>query len=87
MESHWTLQDAKNKFSEVVNVALKGTPQVVTKRGVPAVIVLAVEQYESMLTKERSDNAFINHLLSMPNDHDVKTDEDSVNLQLREVEF
>ncbi len=32
MQAQWTLQDAKNKFSEVVNAACAGTPQVVTAR-------------------------------------------------------
>jgi prevent-host-death family protein len=39
-EPRWSLQDAKNSFSAVVDAALKGTPQTVTKRGKPAVVVL-----------------------------------------------
>jgi len=35
----WQLQEAKNKFSEVVDEALKHGPQVITKRGVETVIV------------------------------------------------
>lgn len=30
---HWQLQDAKNRFSEVVNKALRDGPQFVTRRG------------------------------------------------------
>ena len=30
---HWQLQDAKNRFSEIVNKALRDGPQVVTRRG------------------------------------------------------
>jgi len=41
----WQLQDAKNRFSAVVNAALSGQPQTVTRRGAPAVVVLAVEEY------------------------------------------
>ncbi len=33
MGSVWQLQEAKNKFSEVVEAALKDGPQVITKRG------------------------------------------------------
>ena len=33
----WTIQDAKDKFSAVVDAALAGTPQEVTRRGKPAV--------------------------------------------------
>ena len=39
----WTLQDAKNRFSAVVEAALAGTPQEVTRRGKPAVVVVADE--------------------------------------------
>ena len=42
MGNHWTLQDAKNKFSAVVEAALSGAPQEVTRRGRPAVVVLSV---------------------------------------------
>ncbi|MDE0383840.1 MAG: type II toxin-antitoxin system prevent-host-death family antitoxin [Defluviicoccus sp.] len=34
----WTLQDAKNRFSAVVNAALAGTPQKVTRRGKPPAV-------------------------------------------------
>ena len=46
MHSQWTLQDAKNKFSAVVNAACAGTPQVVTRRGKPAAVVLSMHDYE-----------------------------------------
>ena len=36
----WTLQDAKNRFSAVVDAAMAGQPQQVTRRGKPAVVVL-----------------------------------------------
>ena len=39
MQSVWNLQDAKNKFFEVVNAAIAGTPQVVSRRGQPVVVI------------------------------------------------
>ena len=39
--TEWSLQDAKNRFSAVVNAALAGEPQRVTHRGEPAVVVIA----------------------------------------------
>ena len=39
----WTLQDAKNKFSSVVDAALAGAPQEVSRRGKPAVVVLSAD--------------------------------------------
>lgn len=44
----WQLQDAKNKFSEVVDKALKGEPQEITKRGKKAVVVMSVEYYQKL---------------------------------------
>ena len=41
-EPEWTLRDAKNKFSAVAAAAVKGTPQHVTRRGPPAVVVVSV---------------------------------------------
>ena len=44
----WKLQDAKNRFSAVVNAALAGEPQQVTRRGEPVVMVVSVEEYERL---------------------------------------
>lgn len=40
----WTLQDAKNRFSEVI-VLSATTPQIVTKRGMPTAVVLSYSDY------------------------------------------
>jgi len=45
---NWQLQTAKNKFSEVVNNALDGRAQLVTKNGKPAVYVVSAAQYERL---------------------------------------
>ncbi|HEX2885522.1 type II toxin-antitoxin system Phd/YefM family antitoxin [Vineibacter terrae] len=44
----WQLQDAKNKFSKVVQQARTQGPQVVTVRGERAVVVLSAEDYDSL---------------------------------------
>ena len=63
----WPLQDAKNQFSAVVNAALDGEPQRVTRRGRPAVVVIAVEDYERLCQAEKAGAPdFIQHLLSIP---------------------
>ena len=36
----WSLQDAKNRFSAVVDAALAGEPQEVSRRGKPAALVM-----------------------------------------------
>ncbi len=49
IENHWQLQEAKNKFSNVVDKAQKNGPQVVTKHGKEAVVVISVEEYNRLI--------------------------------------
>ena len=46
---HWQLQDAKNRFSEIVKKALREGPQVVTRRGKKTVVIMSVEQYQRLV--------------------------------------
>jgi antitoxin Phd len=60
----WQVQDAKNRFSELIACAVKDGPQVVTRHGRPVVQVVAV----TMQADERSvaDDGFADFLLRMP---------------------
>lgn len=63
----WTVQDAKNKFSAVVDAALAGTPQEVTRRGKPAVVILSADEYHRLLAGAvKSRESFADHLLAFP---------------------
>ena len=65
----WPLQDAKNKFSELVNAALAGEPQRVTRRGQPAVVVVAAEEYDRLCRLEEAHiPTFGELLLEIPQD-------------------
>ena len=67
-ERSWSVQDAKNRFSEVVEAA-KRAPQTVTKHGKPAVVVMEVAEYERLRRLERArPPSFADVLLSMPQD-------------------
>ena len=46
MDAVWTLQDAKNRFSAVVDAAAQGKPQKVTRRGKWVSMVLSAEDDE-----------------------------------------
>ena len=61
--AEWSLQDAKSKFSAVVNAALAGELQRVTRRGQPAVVVLATEEYERLCRLERAGTPTLGELL------------------------
>jgi prevent-host-death family protein len=66
MTDSWPLQDAKNRFSEVVEAARR-EPQTVTKHGKPAVVILAVDEYERLRRLQRLEGpSFAQALLAMP---------------------
>ena len=44
----WQLQDAKNKFSEVVDNAFKFGPQCITRRGIETAVVLSMHEYKRL---------------------------------------
>jgi len=62
----WSVQDAKNRFSEVVEAARRA-PQTVTKHGKPAVVVVDAVEYERLRRLERAQApSFAEVLLAMP---------------------
>jgi antitoxin Phd len=64
----WSMQDAKNRFSEVVEAARR-TPQTVTEHGKSAVVVMDVAEYERLLRLARaSAPSFADVILAMPQD-------------------
>ena len=58
MARMWQLQEAKNKFSEVVDEAIKHGPQIITRRGVEAVIVLSYAEYQKMVLNQKKLSDF-----------------------------
>jgi prevent-host-death family protein len=48
----WQLQEAKARFSELVQKAIDEGPQTVTRRGQPAVVVTSAEQFELMKKRQ-----------------------------------
>ncbi|MBX6330034.1 MAG: type II toxin-antitoxin system Phd/YefM family antitoxin [Pseudolabrys sp.] len=62
----WSVQDAKNRFSEVVEAARR-KPQTVTKHGKPAVVVIAADEYERLRKLQHlKAPSFAELLLAMP---------------------
>lgn len=54
MEHTWQLQEAKNKFSKLVEKAQHEGPQFVTKHGKKSVVVLSMEEYKKIV-RPKSD--------------------------------
>jgi prevent-host-death family protein len=65
-EAGWSLQDAKNKLSEVVALAERGQPQLVTKHGRPAAYVVGVREFDALRRRARPGRSLGEHLLSFP---------------------
>jgi prevent-host-death family protein len=49
----WQLQDAKARFSEFLDTALKKGPQVVTRRGVETAVLVPIEEWNRLLRAAR----------------------------------
>lgn len=54
----WQLQEAKNKFSEVVEEALERGPQIITRRGMETAVVLGYEDYRRMVLERQKLSDF-----------------------------
>ena len=55
MNRKWAVQDAKSKFSELLDTTLAEGPQIVTKRGVEAAVLLPIEQWRRLERMTRPD--------------------------------
>lgn len=58
----WNLADAKNKFSEVVNLALHSGPQTINRRG-ERVVIINEKSYQKL---RGTDKSFIDFLFKGP---------------------
>jgi prevent-host-death family protein len=45
---HWPVQDAKARFSELLETCLRDGPQVVTKRGSDAAVLVPIEEWKRL---------------------------------------
>ena len=44
----WQLQDAKARFTKLLNAALKKGPQIVTRRGVEAAVLVPIQDWRRL---------------------------------------
>jgi len=49
----WQLQEAKNRFSEVIKMAAQA-PQSITLRGEPVAVIISMKSYEKLLKPRKS---------------------------------
>lgn len=79
MKKVWQLQEAKNKLSEVVEEALKGNPQIITRRGEETAVVLSVSEYRKLLIdRKKLSEFFRDSPLAQVEDLDLKRERSSL---------
>ena len=78
MKRVWQLQEAKNKFSELVEDALSQGPQVVTRRGVEAVIILSYAEYRKLIASQKKLSEFFRQSPLVDADIDFSRDRSDV---------
>ena len=49
----WPVTEAKAKLADLVDAAMRGEPQIITRRGQEAVVVLSMKTYRSAVQKPR----------------------------------
>jgi len=88
----WRLQDAKAQFSALVDNAMRGVPQHVTRSGKRAVVVLSEQDFEALQRsaagRAHAPLSFVEHLLTIPKA--AAPDESaapSLEVQPREIDF
>ena len=55
MDNHWQVQDAKARFSELLEKSVAEGPQVVTKRGVETAVLVPIKTWRRMAERSRPD--------------------------------
>lgn len=74
----WQLQEAKNKLSEVVEEAIQHGPQLITRRGVEAVIVLSYAEYRKLTLSQKKLSDFFRESPLCSEDIDTVRDRSGV---------
>jgi len=83
MKTQWKLQDAKAKFSQIVEEALSSGPQFVTRRGKEAVVIVSVKEYEQLTSKKPTFKEFLLNCPKMDDNFEFERQKD----YSRSIEF
>ena len=62
----WQLQTAKARFSEVFRLARTVGPQVITRQGKEAVVVMSIEQFEQFAQRAREPESLVRFFAESP---------------------
>ena len=53
MGKAWQVQDAKARFSELLDASLADGPQIVTRRGIEAAVLVSIDQWRMLEERNR----------------------------------
>ncbi|MBI3707562.1 MAG: type II toxin-antitoxin system Phd/YefM family antitoxin [Proteobacteria bacterium] len=59
MDDTWQLQKAKAEFSKLIDMSIRLGPQIVTRHGRPAAVVLSVESYRKLRRRAGNFKTFL----------------------------
>jgi prevent-host-death family protein len=51
----WPVQDAKARFSEMLEAAVRDGPQIVTKRGVETAVLVPIEEWQQLADRSKAE--------------------------------
>ncbi len=74
MMGHWQVQDAKARFSELVERASTEGPQTITRHGAERAVLLSIEDYKALAAHKPDFKA---HLLGGPKLDDFTVERDT----------
>jgi prevent-host-death family protein len=61
--AHWQVQEAKQRFSEVLRAVVDEGPQTITRHGEEVAVVIDIQFYRNLTGR---DGGFIEHLMAFP---------------------
>jgi antitoxin Phd len=75
-ETTWPLQDAKNRLSELVDRAKAGIPQIITRRGRQEVVVIGIEDFKKISSRQQDLVSFLRDSPLVGVDLQIERDDD-----------
>lgn len=66
MSAIWQVQDAKNRFSELVDKARSSGPQTVTRHGRKVAVVVSQEEFEKLKARHAPARSLVEVLRAAP---------------------
>ncbi|MFU7501029.1 MAG: type II toxin-antitoxin system Phd/YefM family antitoxin [Candidatus Tisiphia sp.] len=78
----WQLHEAKNKLSNLIDQAVQGQPQCITRRGQDAVVLMSIKEYQKLKRPSKTLGEF---LLTMPKSDEVVIKR--FNSKMREIDL